>query len=493
MVFGVPSPHLAAPVEGDDIYTTSNLGRFYGDIQSKQSPSHYRRKLGKSNNQYDVTVGDNDYVIATSIPLVFAAGPLSKPMPPMPPKPKDGKPPPPPKPEGERPMPPKPKDGKPPPPPKPEGERPMPPKPKDGKPLPPKPEGGRPIPPKPEHEKNEQEEPIHDQPSWFEKMNSKLNSFSLEAFKFMQSGLTIISDFDSLRIPTDVKRENLTKLFAKFREQSATFIEYESFSLRDEARQLLEEYMVQSDLSMIVPPIMLEEQSRISYHRSIFFNTSRIGSQGTGKIVLPQTKPYSTWLATGFALNTKSGLSVAQPIRLPTNQGLFVVADCPELVQVSEHVLLTYGINNYLGKDLTNVILRIRASADFDLIEQSNPENIVSSKDKDYTLTIPSLKSSGVEIRNLVLIPKRTGVVQIVIEVECEFGGDYEVLTIYVREAGIERKELSARLFDLTSDKKTYGPIVEKMSQSSNLRSVRLFVSGRFILICKTFELFIQI
>jgi hypothetical protein len=452
------------------------MGRFYGDAQSQQSPSHYRRKLGKSNNQYDVTVGDNDDVIATSVPLVFAAGPLSKP---MPPKPEDG-----------RPMPPKPKDGKPMPP-KPEGERPMPPKPKDGRPMPPKPEHEKPM----DFEMNEQEEPIrdHPSPSWFEKMNSKLNSFSLEAFKFMQSGLTIVSDFDSLRIPTDMKHENLTKLFAKFREQSATFMEYESFSLRDEARQLLEEYMVQSDLSMIVPPIMLEEQSRIGYYRSIFFNTSRIESQGTGKVVLPQTKPYSTWLATGFALNTKSGLSVAQPIRLPTNQGLYVLADCPQHVQVSEHVLLTYGINNYLGKDLTNVVLRIRASADFDLIEQSNPENIVSSKDKDYTLTIPSLKSSGVEIRNLVLIPKRTGVVQIVIEVECEFGGDYEVLTIYVREAGIERKELSARLFDLTSDKKTYGPIVEKMSQSSNLRSVRLFVSGRFILICKTFELFIQI
>jgi hypothetical protein len=301
----------------------------------------------------------------------------------------------------------------------------------------------------------------------------------------MQSGLTIVSDFDSLRIPTDMKHENLTKLFAKFREQSATFMENESFSLRDEARQLLEEYMVQSDLSMIVPPIMLEEQSRIGYYRSIFFNTSRIESQGTGKVVLPQTKPYSTWLATGFALNTKSGLSVAQPIRLPTNQGLYVLADCPQHVQVSEHVLLTYGINNYLGKDLTNVVLRIRASADFDLIEQSNPENIVSSKDKDYTLTIPSLKSSGVEIRNLVLIPKRTGVVQIVIEVECEFGGDYEVLTIYVREAGIERKELSARLFDLTSDKKTYGPIVEKITDSSALHEVRVAVSGKFIIIFK--------
>ena len=80
---------------------------------------------------------------------------------------------------------------------------------------------------------------------------------------------------------------------------------------------------------MVPPPIMLEEQARIGYYRSIFFNTSRIESQGTGKVVLPRTKPYSTWLATGFSLNAKSGLSVAQPIRLPTNQGLFILGNFP--------------------------------------------------------------------------------------------------------------------------------------------------------------------
>jgi hypothetical protein len=292
----------------------------------------------------------------------------------------------------------------------------------------------------------------------------------------MQSGLSIISDFDSLRIPVEMKYENFTKLWSKFHQQS--FMNQPLFSIRDEARLLLDEYISQSDLSMIPPPIMLEEQSRVAYYRSIFFNTSRIESQGTGKVVLPRTKPYSTWLATGFALNMKSGLTIAQPVRLPTNQGLFVLANCPKQVQNGEHVLLTYGINNYLEKDLTNVVLRIRASNDFDLLESTKSEQVVSSNDKDYTLKFPSLKSWGVEIRHLVFVPKRTGVMQIVIEVESEFGGDYEILTVFVRESGIERKQLTARLLDLTSEKKTYGPFVEKISQSPALRSVRLSVSG---------------
>jgi hypothetical protein len=35
--------------------------------------SHYHRKLEKSINQYDITVGDNDHAVATSMPLVFTA------------------------------------------------------------------------------------------------------------------------------------------------------------------------------------------------------------------------------------------------------------------------------------------------------------------------------------------------------------------------------------------------------------------------------------
>jgi len=423
MIFGVSSSHPLPIVEGDDIYTTSNMGRLYSDLPSS---SHYRRKLEKSVNQYDVTVGNNDYVVATSIPIIFTVIPPSNPMPPKP-SPHD------------------------------------------------------------DVEVNEQKEPLYEQslqygtPLWYEKMHNKLNSFSQEAFTFMQSGLTIISDFDLLRIPVEMKHENITKLFSKFHHES--FINQPIFSIRDEARQLLEEYISQSDLSIIPPPIMLEEQARIGYYRSIFFNTSHIESQGTGKIILPRTKPYSTWLATGFALNMKSGLSIAQPIRLPTNQGLFVLANCPKQVQIGEHVLLTYGINNYLGKDLTNIVFRIRASNDFDLMEQTKPEEILSNNDKDYTINIPSLKSFGVETRHMIFVPKRTGIIQIVVEVESEFGGDYEILTIYVRESGIEREQLTAHLFDLTNEKKSYGPFIEKISQSPTLRSVQLSVSGKFYFI----------
>jgi hypothetical protein len=431
MVFGVSSSRALKPIEGDDVYTTPNMGQLYGDAQSQRPQSHYRRRAMKSSNQYDVSVGDNDYVVATSAPLVLkAAAGLTPP---------------------------------------------------SGSPQQQQQQQGQ-----DDTEVGQQGETTqlpgqnsqYGTPSWYEKMNSKLTTISQEAFTFMQSGLSIVSDFPSLQVPVDIRRTNLTKLFTQFRQQSS-FAYPESFSPRDEARQLLEQYLLESDLTMLPPPIVVEEQARTGYYRSIFFNTSLISSQGSGNVVLPQTKPYSTWLATGFSLNSRSGLAVAQPVRLPTNQGLFILANFPSQVQIGEHVLLAYGVNNYLGKDLSNVVVRIRASADFDLIEQAQPERVASSNGKDYTITIPSMPSFGVVTRNIVLVPKRAGVVKILLEVESEFGGDHEVLTTYVRESGIERVQLSTHLFDLTNEKKTYGPIVEKITPSPFLRSVRIAVSGK--------------
>ena len=319
----------------------------------------------------------------------------------------------------------------------------------------------------------EDEQPVekYGTAAWYEKMNKEINSIPQELLIFMQLGLNVLPDRKSFMSSLEYHLKHRDEYFPEH-DQS-------SFSLRDRARQYLEEYISKSNLSMIVPPIMLEEQARIGYYRSIFFNTSRIGPQGTGKVVLPPMKPYSTWLASAFAVKSGSSLAIAQPIRLPTSQGLYLLANFPRQIQTGERVLLSYGINNYLGKDLSNVIVRIRASNDFDLIEQNKPEQIVSNKDKDYTLTISSMKSMAVETRHMIVVPKRSGLLQIVMEVESQFGGDSEILTFYVRESDIQRREISARLFDLTTDKKTYGPFVTKVQQSPVLRSVQLAVSGR--------------
>ena len=318
---------------------------------------------------------------------------------------------------------------------------------------------------------------------WYEQMNTKLNEISEEAFIFMQSGLTIITDFDSLRIPTDMEGENLAKLSTWFPEQPVSFVEGKSLGVRDEARLLLEKYIAQSNLTMMPPPMMLEEQSRVGYHRSLFFKTGKIEASGTCTFDLPRTKPYTTWVATGFSLNAKSGLSFAHPVHLPSTQGLYVLTDCPRQVRMDDNVILTWSVNNYLCEDLSNVVLRIRASNDFDLMEVMRPERVVSMKDKDFTLTIPTLRRFGIETDSMIWVPERSGLLQIIIEVESEFGGDYEVLTVYVRESGIKRKQITARLFDLTSDTKTYGPIVEEITDSAALREVRLLVPGKFMIL----------
>ena len=316
---------------------------------------------------------------------------------------------------------------------------------------------------------------------WYEKVHSQLKKISPEAMIFMNSALTVISDIPSLSIPSEMTEVNLTRLISE--------VHCSSFTLRDTARQLFEEYLVQSDRSLLPPPIVLDEISRTSYAPSIFFNSSRLDSHGNGRVLLPRTKPFASWMATAFALNAQSGLAFGQPVRLPRTAGLFVIGNAPGHVRLGEHVLLAYAIHNYLGRDVNNVLLRIRSSPDFDLLDQSERE--------EYNLTIPMIRDGAVLTRDLLLVPKRAGVLRVIIEVESEFGGDYESVLLFPRETGIEQELSTFRLFDLTKEN-SVGPVIEQIPPSAGLRSVKFSVSGnsfdRLLQRCSTsFESFVGI
>jgi hypothetical protein len=211
MVFGIEASQRQRPVEGDDIYTTSSMERFYGDerTQARQSGSFFRRKAAKAFNQYDVHVNDNNYVVATSMPLVMVADAHAEASIKKEQIKKDAQ----------------------------------------------------------DDTCDEQVGPTLDygrrgSPSWYENLNSRLSTISQEAFTFMQSGLSVVSDFQSLYLPADMRRVNVTKMFSRYRHE-LTMTGDETFSDRDQARQLLEEYLSESDASMMQPPILLEEQARL--------------------------------------------------------------------------------------------------------------------------------------------------------------------------------------------------------------------------------------
>jgi hypothetical protein len=58
------------------------------------------------------------------------------------------------------------------------------------------------------------------------------------------------------------------------------FMNHYTFGIRDEARQLIEEYIAQADLSMFPSPMMLEEQSHTLKKKKVsdetFFYAKRV-------------------------------------------------------------------------------------------------------------------------------------------------------------------------------------------------------------------------
>jgi len=383
IAFGLRSGHRLRPVDGDDSYIPTNMDHLYSEKKPQQNrlKDVFQSKSHNRNRQYNVIVDKNDYTVLAGMP------PRSPPR------------------------------------------------------------GMQPIVGEHEHEHEEEhhddssssEQEVEQKqqhlqyeygtPEWYKRMNSKMSLLSREAFMFMQSGLAVVSDFSTLQIPKELHHLNLTATIRSFRQQSSMLKDQDSFSFRQNARQLLMKYMSEVDASFPVPPpSMYDEQSRASYYRSLMFNFTRLDSQGLGKFVLPRTNfPFTTWMATGFSLNSKYGLGIAQPIRLSTPQGLYLMASIKKIVQINERVPFSWVVSNYLMKDIQNVLVRIRSSPDFDLIDSS--EKLIKM-DKEFTMTIPTMKSEESITRSMFIVPKRMGTITIIMEVESEFGGDYEIVTM---------------------------------------------------------------
>ncbi|CAF0859596.1 unnamed protein product [Didymodactylos carnosus] len=439
MAFGLVPERRMTPSVGDDPYIPSNkMGRLYGEPEKQEfgtdrkSFEEVSRQKTNTGRQYNVHIDKNDYVLSVGMPelVVYTQERDSKI-------------------QGKLPM----------------------------------------AEPETSDEDEDDDEkkqqrgeyrPVYGTLEWFKKVNRRMSLISKEAFIFLESGLSIVSDFGTLVVPKELQHMSLSTVMDKFRRQSLMNSK-DSYTIRDDARQLLEEYMQETDSTYTLPPYVLEEESRSSYYNSILFSQTKLDQQGQGKLRLPKMKPCSTWMATGFSMNPTYGLGIAQPFRLPTSQGLYLLANMPRKVQVSEKILLSYSINNYLTKDVQNVVVRIRSSPDFDVIEhQSQGEGKLIQMTNDYVVQIPSMKMDSSIVRHIIIVPKRAGVMSIVMEVESEFGGDWEILSIHVRESGLYRKEMSNKLFDLT-EKSTSGQITEKISSSPNLRMVKVCVSGTML------------
>ncbi|CAF0996321.1 unnamed protein product [Didymodactylos carnosus] len=266
---------------------------------------------------------------------------------------------------------------------------------------------------------------------WYERMNKRVNLLSREAFILMHSGMAFVTDYSTLMVPKEMHHMNYT-IINNYRER---YLMTEK-SPREAARKMLEEYISKVDSSLIPPPMMLEEHTRATYYHSILFNRTQLDRSGQGRLRLPSLKPYTTWLATGFSLNAQSGLGVAQPTLLRTPEGLYIMAETPKEFQMGEHCTFSYAIANLWKKSLSNVVVRVKASPDYDIMEQQGGKIVPMSN--DYIIKVPAIKPETTITQSIVIVPKRAGVFNVIFEVESEFGGDCELVPFRVWAAGMK-------------------------------------------------------
>jgi len=374
MAFGLRCFDVLKSVAGDDAYITTNMEHLYADRKAdlREVMKHSGKYYDNKNKQYRVDVGDNEW----NVQIGMSASPMSM--------------------------------------------------------------------PRDSYDEHYDEVQSERQPfegehfnaaygtkEWYQRMSQRVSMISREAFTLMHSGVAFVTDFSSLFLPKEMHHMDYN-IIKNYRDQYLT----KEQCPREAARKMLEEYFTKADSSLVIPSMILDEHTRASYYHSILFDRTQLDRNGQGHFSLPTMKPYTTWLATGFSLHPTSGLSIAEPTLLRTPEGLYIMAETPKDIQVGERCTFTYAICNHFKKNLDNVVLRIRSSPDFDLIEQQSGKVIPMTN--DFTMKVPALKPESAFRQSMVIVPKKAGVFDINMFVESELGGDYEHIMLRVWGAGLK-------------------------------------------------------
>jgi len=372
LAFGLRCFDVLKSVAGDDAYITTNMEHLYADKKSNLRDVIKSRKYDRNNKQYRVDIGDNEWNVQIGMPASAQSWPRDS-------------------------------------------------------------DEEHSDESQPENQAFEGEhfQAAYGTKEWYQRMSQRTSMISREAFTLMHSGVAFVTDFSSLFLPKEMHHMDYN-IIRNYRDQYLT----KEQCPREAARLMLEDYFKKADSSLVMPSHILDEHTRSSYYHSILFNRTQLDRNGQGRLSLPTMKPYTTWLATGFSLNPTSGLAIAEPTLLRTPEGLYIMAETPKDIQVGERCTFTYAICNHFKKNLDNVVLRIRSSPDFDLMEQQSGKVIPMTN--DFTMKVPALKPESAFKQSMVIVPKKAGVFDIKMCVESEFGGDYEHMMLRVWGAGLK-------------------------------------------------------
>jgi CD109 antigen len=197
-----------------------------------------------------------------------------------------------------------------------------------------------------------------------------------------------------------------------------------------------------------------------AYHSTL---PSTNGSKTITKVV-PDT--ITSWIITGFSMNSKEGLGLTkQPSKLTVFMPFFVALNLPYSVKRGESVAIEVIVFNYGESDLTDVFVTLHSNSDFRFIN-----------DADKTQKITAKANRGTSLR-FNIRPAKVGYIELKIDAISSLAGDKIKRFLLVEAEGVTEYVNEAVFVDLRSVSEVRSSFYVQIPPSAIEDSVRIEVS----------------
>ncbi|XP_030384731.1 C3 and PZP-like alpha-2-macroglobulin domain-containing protein 8 isoform X2 [Scaptodrosophila lebanonensis] len=206
---------------------------------------------------------------------------------------------------------------------------------------------------------------------------------------------------------------------------------------------------------MAIPPAIVHPQAPVAatairksfLENWIFWNRMNSNEEFTLTKTIPDT--ITSWVVTGFSLNSKTGLALTKnPSKIQVFQPFFVSTNLPYSVKRGEVIAIPVIIFNYMEKNLDAEVTMDNSDKEFDFAEATNEaeEKLIDEIQRVRRVTIPS--NSGKTV-SFMIRPKKAGLTTLKISATTPLAGDAIHQKLKVEPEGVTHFENRAVFISL--------------------------------------------
>ncbi|XP_055894437.1 CD109 antigen-like isoform X2 [Biomphalaria glabrata] len=236
------------------------------------------------------------------------------------------------------------------------------------------------------------------------------------------------------------------------------------------------EFRSSIDTEIMTPPktseLQIPTRTRTVFSETFFWSNVTISANGSASITATVPDTITSWVASAFAINSASGLGVAQTqAHLRVFRPFFVSLNLPYSVTRGEHLALQANVFNYMTEDMQVRVTLAKSDNFFNIEIDANGAEVLKQVESVQDVMIKAGEAKSVYFP---IVPADLGKIDIEVKAQSTKAADAVRRQLLVEAEGVPKIYNVPVLIDLTEGKTSFSKTVDLTLPSNTVKGSEL-------------------